>query len=69
MIESAVFILFLEACQKLGSTQSGLGIPTLKLGHSKQSFNSPATAAERNDRVLMGGSVLWKLNWRKGMKN
>ena len=27
-------------------------VPTLKLGHSKQSFNSPAAAAERNDRVL-----------------
>ena len=24
-------------------------VPTLKLGHSKQSFNSPAAAAERND--------------------
>ena len=27
-------------------------VPTLKLGHSRQSFNSPAAAAERNDRVL-----------------
>ena len=27
-------------------------VPTLKLGHSKQSFNSPTAAAERNDRVL-----------------
>ena len=27
-------------------------VPTLKLGHSKQSFNSTAAVAERNDRVL-----------------
>ena len=25
---------------------------SLKLGHSKQNFNSPAAAVERNDRVL-----------------
>ena len=27
-------------------------VPTLKLGHSKESFNSPAAAAERKNRVL-----------------
>ena len=52
MIESAVFILLLESMPKLGSTQSGLGTYFETWRHSKQSFNSPAAAATRNDRVL-----------------
>ena len=51
MIEFAVFTLFLGSLPKIG-------IYTIRTGYlfwnldTKQSFNSPAAAAERNDRVL-----------------